>query len=390
MMAALAVAALWCALVGWLLARVLRQFRVHAGEAVAVMPPGARMASVRVIVPARDEAAVIAGCLAALSAQAYPSDRLAIVVVDDDSRDDTAGRVRESAAADRRVELRPAGPLPPGWLGKPHACWRGAEGASADWLCFVDADVRADPLLLASAVRAAETQRIDLLSLQPFQELGGLGERLVVPAGLLMVACAKDLRAIDDPASPEANANGQFMLMRRDAYEAAGGHAAVRAEICEDRALARLAKRRGLRVRVLAAEHLARTRMYRDFPSLWEGFSKNAVDIMGDTRRTLLVAAAGLLVGWATFLLPLGLAFVALHDGTAWPALVLALAGSGVVVGVEIGTARHFRVPVWQVALLPAGFSLAAVLAWRSVWLRRRGGATWKGRELCRPVPGRS
>ncbi|MBN9563866.1 MAG: glycosyltransferase [Alphaproteobacteria bacterium] len=391
-MAALAVATFWCALVGWLLARVLRQFRVHAGEAVAAIPPSARMPSVQVIVPARDEAAVIGGCLAALSAQAYPSDRLSFVVVDDDSRDDTAGRVREAAVADPRIALRATGALPPGWPGKPHACWRGADGASADWFCFVDADVRADPLLLASAVRAAEAQQIDLLSLQPFQELGSLGERLVVPAGLLMVACAKDLRAIDDPASPEANANGQFMLMRREAYEATGGHAAVRAEICEDRALARLAKRCGMRVRVLAAEHLARTRMYRDFASLWEGFSKNAVDIMGDTRRTVLVAAAGLLVGWATFLLPLGLALVALHDETVWlgMALALALAGSGVVVGVEIGTARHLRVPPWQVALFPAGFTLAAVLAWRSVRLRRRGGATWKGRELCRPVPGGS
>jgi chlorobactene glucosyltransferase len=388
-MAALAIAALWCALIGWLLARALRQFRVHAGEAVAAVSPGARMASVQVIIPARDEAAVIGGCLAAVAAQAYPADRLSIVVVDDDSRDDTAGRVREAIAADPRIALRAAGTLPPGWLGKPHACWRGAEGASADWLCFIDADVRTAPLLLASAVRAAEAQGIDLLSLQPFQELGSLAERLVVPAGLLMVACAKDLRAIDDPASPEANANGQFMLLRREAYEAIGGHASVRAEICEDRALARLAKRAGLRVRVLAAEHLARTRMYRDFSSLWEGFSKNAVDIMGDARRTLLVAAAGLFVGWATVLLPLGLALVALHDRSAWPALLLALAGSGVVIGVEIGTARHFRVPLWQVALFPAGFTLAAALAWRSVWLRRRGRATWKGR-VCGPVPGRS
>jgi len=386
--AALAVAALWCGLVGWLLARVLRQFRVHAGEAVAAVPPAQRMSSVQVIVPARDEAATIGGCLAALSAQAYPSDRLAIVVVDDDSRDDTAALARRAAAADPRIALRAAGALPPGWLGKPHACWRGAEGASADWLCFIDADMRADPLLLASAVRAAEAEDIALLSLQPFQELGSLAERLVVPAGLLMVACAKDLRDIDDPGSPEANANGQFMLMRRDAYIASGGHAAVRAEICEDRALARLAKRAGLRVRVLAAEHLARTRMYRDFAGLWEGFSKNAVDIMGDARRTLLVAAAGLVVGWATLLLPLGLALVALHDRSAWPAVLLALAGSGVVVGVEIGTARHFRAPLWQVALMPAGFTLAAVLAWRSVWLRARGRATWKGR-VCRPVPGR-
>lgn len=388
-MAVLAIAAIWCALVGWLLARVLRQFRVHAGEAVAAVPPAANMPSVRVIVPARDEATMISGCLAALSAQFYPSDRLSIVVVDDDSRDGTAAHVRQAIAADPRIALRSAGMLPSGWLGKPHACWHGAEGAPADWLCFIDADVRAAPLLLASAVQAAEAQAIDLLSLQPFQELGSFGERLLVPAGLLMIACAKDLRAIDDPASPEANANGQFMLMRREAYEATGGHAAVRAEICEDRALARLAKQSGLRVRVLAAEHLARTRMYRDFAALWEGFSKNAVDIMGDARRTLLVAAAGLLVGWATLLLPLGIALATLHDPAAWPALVLALAGSGVVLGVEIGTARHFHVPPWQVALLPAGFTLAAALAWRSVWLRRRGRATWKGR-ICRPVPGRS
>ncbi len=387
-MAALAVAALWCALVLWLLARALRQFRAHAGGAVAAMPPRGRMASVQVIVPARDEATVIGDCLAALAAQTYPSDRLAILVVDDNSGDGTAARVRDAAASDPRITLRAAGALPPGWLGKPHACWRGAEGASADWLCFIDADMRAAPLLLASAVRAAEAQAIDLLSLQPFQELGSLAERLVVPAGLLMVACAKDLRAIDDPASPEANANGQFMLMRRDAYSASGGHAAVRSAICEDRALARLAKRVGLQVRVLGAEHLARTRMYRDFASLWEGFSKNAVDIMGDARRTLMVAAVGLVVGWATPLLPLALAIVALHDRAALPALLLALAASGVVVGVEIGTARHFRVPLGLVALFPAGFSLAAALAWRSVWLRARGRATWKGR-ICHPVPGR-
>ena len=177
------------------------------------------------------------------------------------------------------------------------------------------------------------------------------------------------------------------MLMRRDAYFACGGHAAVRAEICEDRALARLAKRAGLRVRVLAAEHLARTRMYRDFAALWEGFSKNAVDIMGDTRRTLLVAGAGFLVGWAALLLPLGLAVAALHDRSAWPALLLALAGSGVVVGLEIGTARHLPRAALARALLPAGSTLAAALAWRSVHLRRPGRARWKGR-ICDPVPG--
>ena len=383
-MGALVAGAAWFGLVAFLLARVIQQSRAHgAAQVAAAAPRGGAAPGVAVIVPARDEAANIGPCLAGLLAQTYPAGRCAVRVVDDGSQDGTAEIVEDAAVADARVELHRAGRLPEGWLGKPYACWQGAlRSGAAEWLCFMDADVRAAPDLLRDAVGAAEAQGFAMLSLRPLQELGSFWERLIVPAGMLMVACAKDLRRVNDPGSPEAEANGQFILIRRDAYFALGGHAAVRGEVCEDTALARRLKGTGLRLGVLAAEHLASTRMYRDLPSLWEGFSKNAVEIMGDTRRTLAVAAAALVVGWAVPLLPVALGITAWRHPSdlAAAGFGLALAGSLAVLGIAIGTLRHFRAPAALGLLFPLGTTMAAALAWRSVRLHRAGRVTWKGR----------
>ena len=267
-------------------------------------------------------------------------------------------------------------------MGKSHACWRGATEARAEWLCFIDADARAEPELIAAAIAAAERDGTDMLSLTPFQELGSFWERLIIPAGLVLVACAKDLRLIDDPASPEISANGQFLLIRRAVYAAVGGHRAVRDEVCEDKALAARVKRAGYRFRMLGAEHLARTRMYRGLGSLWEGLSKNAVEIMGDGRSTVAVATAGLALAWASVLLP-AMAMAALLQQPSAAAAVgcgLALAGSMAVLGVQIGTARHFRIPVLYGMLFPLAYTAVAVLAWHSAALRPAGRVSWKGR----------
>jgi chlorobactene glucosyltransferase len=113
--------------------------------------------SVAVIVPARDEAMNIARCLTSLSAQAGSG--LRILVVDDQSTDGTAAIVAAFAERDPRIELLNAPALPPGWVGKCHACWIGSRNAGAvDWLCFMDADVAADALLIASAVKTAEAE----------------------------------------------------------------------------------------------------------------------------------------------------------------------------------------------------------------------------------------
>src|SRR5581483_9446052 len=136
------------------------------------------------------------------------------------------------------------------------------------------------PALLRAAVGEALRRRVDLLSLEPRQELVTLWERLVIPAGLFVLAFLRDFRSLNDPASPQAAANGQFILIRRAVYDRIGGHAAVRDAICEDRALAQAAKDAGCSVALLGAATLARTRMYRNLPALWEGLRKNSTETL--------------------------------------------------------------------------------------------------------------
>ena len=267
--------------------------------------------------------------------------------------------------------------LPEGWIGKPHACWRGALLAECDWLCFIDADVRAAPQLVAAAVAAAEAQGIGMLSLHPLQELGSFWERTIMPAGLLVLACAKSLKA-----SAEDAVNGQCLLIRRTAYFQVGGHSAVRAEIAEDKALAARVKQAGFGLRVLAAERLARTRMYRNFASLWEGLSKNATEVLGGPIVTLAAAAAAFAFGWTSLLASPAIIIAALGEPSppAVTGAALALLGSGVVIGIQCATARHFRIPAAFGLIFALGYSAVACLACNGVLLSVNGRVTWKRR----------
>src|SRR5690348_16899074 len=270
-MIALLLSIAWAGAVAYLLVRAIRQYSFYQ-----VIRPDSRPISngprIDIIIPARNEELNISACLQSLLLQDYPRDQLSIFVVNDGSTDRTAQRVQEVAAADARVHLIDAESLPDGWTGKSHACWQGAAAAKGMrpqddrcWLCFLDADTVSEAMLLRTAMHAADDRGLEFLSLEPFQELGSFWERLILPVGFFLVAFTGDVRQANDPASPEAHANGQFLLMRREAYEAAGTFAAVRSEIAEDSALARLVKQSGRRVAVVGTQDLIRTRMYRDF-----------------------------------------------------------------------------------------------------------------------------
>src|SRR5439155_8365218 len=212
-------------------------------------------------------------------------------------------------------------------------------------------------------------------------------ERLIIPAGLVLIGGAQDLRPVDDPASPEVTANGQFLLILRAVYFAVGGHAAVRGEICEDKALAARVKQAGWRFRMLGAEHLARTRMYTSFTALWEGLGKNATEILGDGPNTVAAATAGMAIGWAAILLPALAVISAAHEPSTAAAIGagFAVLGSAAVIGIQIGTARHFRIPLVFGLLFPFAYTAIAALAWHSFTLRRAGRVTWKGRTYALP-----
>lgn len=305
-----------------------------------------------------------------------------IIVVDDNSTDATAELVRGFEDKHPRIRLMPGGLLPGGWAGKPHACHIGAEGATAKWLCFMDADTVPGRQLLSSAVRVAEARGIDLLSLEPFQELGTCWERLILPVGFFLLAVTQDLNRVNNPSSPDAVANGQFILVRREVYEAIGGHAAVHDQIAEDSALARMAKRRGYRLAVLGAESLVRTRMYTDWPSLWEGLSKSVAQIVGSVRASVVVGIAAALLALIAVMLPIWTLAAAITEPTGMKiaAAILAWLAVLALVAVHIEESRHFRIPFWYGLLFPAGYILGAAVAINSALEHVRGQVRWKGR----------
>src|SRR5215467_1189485 len=380
----LVLSSLFLAAVVWLIARAVREngalVRVRPSPAAA----GSTLPSLTVVVPARDESTNIGACLRSLLVQQYPTERLRIVVVDDDSQDDTAAIVATMAATDSRITLLAAPALPPGWKGKAHACWYAVQAvpADTDWLCFLDADMRAHPLALASAVQLAQAGTLDLLSLAPRHELGSLAERLIIPCGLYILGFSKDQARIQAPESEEALCTGQFMLVRRSAYQQVGGYAQVRDSICEDLDFALALKRTGHKVRLEDGSAVLVTRMYTGWSTLWPGFAKNLVDMLGGPARTLLTAVSAVVLSWGAVILPL-IGAAACHGGRhgACVALLPALLGSGAAFGLHLAGALHFGIPWWYGLTFPIGYTAGALIAFDSIRWRLVRRVEWKGRR---------
>ncbi len=367
----------------WLIARALNQRGLLPRLAASSPLTAEHAPRVAVIVPARDEEANIGPCLHSLLKQDYPASRQSVLVVDDHSADATAAIVRGIAARDARIALNHSPPLPPRWIGKSHACWIGARAVApeTEWLCFVDADVRAEPALLSSAMRAALSERLDLLSLAPRQHLQTFPEPLILPCGLILLSFIQDLRQAQARSGGDVTATGQFMLVRRDAYEAVGGHASVCSAICEDLEFARRLKQSGRLVLLMGGEELISTRMYTGWRTLWPGLAKNLVDTLGGPTATLSMALAAVILAWAAPVIPLvGLAGWAHGVEGAPSALVLALLGSGAAFGLHVAATFYFRIPFWYGLLFPLGYTAGALMALDSVRRRLSGRVSWKGR----------
>ncbi|MGY1623270.1 glycosyltransferase [Geodermatophilus sp. SYSU D00965] len=327
---------------------------------------------VTVVLPVRDEEAQVGGCLAAVLAQQGVPD-LRVVVVDDGSTDGTAAVVR--AVDDPRVRLVTAPDPPPGWLGKPHACAVGAAAGGEDHdavLVFLDADVRLFPDAVAGSVAVLEAHDLDLVSPWPRPVTGTGAERLVQPLGPWLWMTTLPVRLAERSPRPSlAAANGQFLVVRRTAYERAGGHGAVRSEVIEDVALARAVKRAGGRAAPVDGSRLAACRMYAGWPALRAGYAKSLWASVGGSPAASAVAAAGLT---AVAVLP---ALAALRGSRA--GLVGYAAGvAGRAVSAAVTGSR-----VWPDALAhPVSVLLFDVLMASSLADRRRGRLTWRGRAL--------
>ncbi|MDT3445293.1 glycosyltransferase family 2 protein [Pseudofrankia sp. BMG5.37] len=376
-------------------ARAAARTAVRAGAAGAVLvaahtvvntrlwrrPPPARTAAERVsvLLPARDEAAAIGLCLAAVLASTGVDD-LEVIVHDDASTDATADLVAAVAAVDPRVVLQRGQGPPGGWLGKTHACARAAETATGTVLVFVDADVTLAPDALARAVALLRDTGLDLISPYPRQEAVGLAERLVQPLLQWSFLALLPLRAAERSPRPSLSAaGGQLLCVDAAAYRRAGGHAAVRAEVLEDIALLRAVKRAGGRGVVADGTRLAATRMYTGAAELRDGYAKS-LWAAGGGRVTASAGQVGLL-GWL-FVLPAVAALRGSHAG---------LAGYLAGVAGRVVTARATGGRAWpDAAAHPLSICALGWLTTLSWWRHRRGTLHWKGRLLRQAGAGRA
>jgi chlorobactene glucosyltransferase len=234
---------------------------------------------VTAILPAKDEEAYLEVCLMSLRRQTYPN--LEILVVDDRSTDRTGGIARDNAASDPRIRVLTIDTLPPGWTGKTYALAHASRFANGQWLLFLDADTLHTPESLEIVMEFARSQGAVLASLLPELRCETFWERVVQPVAAITLMQSFPLHAVNDDRSPLAFANGQYILIERRAYDAAGGHQGVRDRFVEDIAIAQRVKALRLPIRVALARGIVTCRMYASFGQVVRGWSRILYDALG-------------------------------------------------------------------------------------------------------------
>jgi hypothetical protein len=335
---------------------------------------------VSAVIPARNEQASIARAVRSVAMQPEVGE---VIVVDDQSTDRTAEILAELGSRISKLTVLQTDELPRGWAGKNYAISLGAEAARGDWLLFTDADT--DHSL--GSVRRALADAVDhdavLVSYSPEQEMETFWERALIPFVYCRLAAKFAFARVNDPLKPDAAANGQFILVLREAYQAVGGHAAVAGEILEDVALARRIKQAGYGLYFVAPMGVVKTRMYRSFPAMWQGWTKNLYPLVGGNLKSVL---AELLEVSPMLELAL-LVVLAMFYRAGAPGILLAWLG-GAMGGVGVARLISFASALWRnfypvryIEYFYLGAALYCAALVRSWWKNTRGGVEWKGRN---------
>lgn len=350
---------------------------INLGALRRPLPDPGTCPRVSILIPARNEASIIAGTVRAALASVGVD--LEICVGDDHSTDETAAIVRALAAADARVRLVAIPPLLEGWTGKNHACAHLVEAARGNFLLFVDADVTLAPEAAAALAAHATCAGAALVSGVPCQRIGSLGEALTVPMIGFLLAGYLPVPMMRASLRPSLGAAcGQLVLVDRAAYEAVGGHGAIRARIHDGVFLPRLLRAAGYRTDLVAGRDLATCRMYVNFDQAWAGFSKNAHEGMA-TARALPLWTLLLFGGHVMPVLLLGLGLLGFGSVVASG---LSAAAFGLSLATRAVITRAGGEPVWTIPLHPLAVLVALAIQWNVLLRPRRSGAAlWKGRS---------
>ncbi|MGE5607754.1 MAG: glycosyltransferase [Bacillota bacterium] len=376
------VAAVWL----WLLAgRTFRSSLKLALNADTPVTPSApaRWPAITVIIPARNEADTLPATIPTICRQDYPDFR--VILVDDQSDDDSPRVIEQLQAAHPNLTVVHGITRPADWHGKQWAVKQGVDHTNTEYLLFTDADILFHPQVLKQSMRVMQTRNLEMFSLLPQLILGSPSERIALAGAMAVITGLFPLTRANDPKSRLALAAGGFILIRRDAYERVGGHAAVRNQMIEDLSLARIMKQAGVRMQTLFTCDLLHTRMYTGLADLWEGLSKNA---FAGIDYSLWKYFVGTMLGLVIGVLPplywvLSVLLLTHHPSPmTWAAFALSLLINLCMVIVHSRAVRHLQLPWWHSFLLPvSGVLYSLIAAWSVYQHYFTDGTMWKGRR---------
>jgi len=333
---------------------------------------------VSVLIPARDEGANIASCLESLQRQDYPN--FEILVLDDNSSDDTAVIIRRIASGDNRIRLINGKPLPKGWAGKPFACHQLAREARGDWFLFTDADTTHAPHMLRSVLSLALELKTSLLSGFPRQLANSLPQKIATPVWYFIIMSWMPIWLLQRSRLPKMSMSiGQFLFFPRDEYRRIGGHEAVKSRVLEDIWLGIETNRHGGRHMAVDLSSVVSCNMYRNLRDTWKGLARSIYSV------ALLSPAAlvGLII--AAYLLFLSPFYTLWNDlfvfpaPSAWRNVIIFQVS--VIMAMRWLVDSHFRNPLISTLMHPFGFSFLILDVIYALSCRILGtGIQWKDR----------
>jgi len=366
----------------WISRHIMIHRQQQSGQMLGPNAPGPGDAPplISVMVAAKDEENCIEQCIRSMLNQDYPN--FEMIVCNDRSDDNTAAIVEKIAAEDPRLRLVNIENLPEGWCGKNNAMQTGIAQSKGEWICMIDADCRqTSNRTLSVAIQHARENDIDLFSILPDLEMKGFWEKVIQPvcSGVMMIWYSPD--KVNNPKKPNAYANGAFMLMRREVYQAIATHEAVKDQVNEDMHMADRIKKSGKKLRVIRGDGLYKVRMYTSFKQIIRGRSRIFFGTFGTLKRLIISFLLMAVMG----LLPYAAALVGLlghHSSGSPAALTCGIAGLAGVLMQQSVIFRYYRL-LGNAGTLAITYSMACFITLYVIIIsmtKLRAGATvtWK------------
>jgi chlorobactene glucosyltransferase len=350
---------------------VITIFNALTAPVIKKINPGENKSYVSVLIPARNESRNIQACLEDLIKQDYAN--YEIIVLDDDSSDNTAQIVEIMTKKNRRIRLIRGKRLPAGWTGKNWACYQLSRQAKGNFLIFSDADNRYKKEAITKTVSWMQKLNLDFFSAFPQQFTKTIIEKLVVPTVYMSVYCYLPLWLTYKTKFPSiAAANGQWIAFKKSAYQQLGGHAVVQGKIAEDTELARLAKKKKMKILTAVGTGLIFARMYHNREEVWHGFSKNLFGLMGGHPIPFLFI---LFLMFLIYILPYFCIFFLQFLPYAIIAIVI-----NVIMRLILSV--KYKDPFMNVILHPLAVITTIIIGFHSFFIYQRGRVQWKNREI--------